>query len=184
MKKQLRYWVLAVLTIFVLTAAGCGGGEKPAAPAAAKDQKITLTFTNWVGAEEGTRDKLKEVIAQFEKENPNIKIDAKTIPVSDTIQQLTIMASAGNAPDIAQAQGDGVITLAISNFLEPVDSLIPANYMNVMPKNIYDSAGLWNGKHYAIPWTPNENGFWYNKKLMKEAGLDPSKPPQNHGRTR
>lgn len=177
MKRYLRYGVLAVLVVFMLSLAGCGGDKKPAA-GDQKDQKVTLVFTNWVGAEEGTRDKLKDVIAQFEKENPNIKIDAKTIPVSDTIKQLTIMASAGNAPDVAQVQGDGVISLAISNFLEPVDSLIPENYMKVLPKNIYDSAGLLNGKHYAFPWTPNENGFWYNKKLMKEAGLDPAKPPR------
>lgn len=174
MRRYLCYWVLALMAVFVLTMAGCGSGTKPAA----QDQKITLVFTNWVGAEEGTRDQLKDVIAQFEKENPNIKIDAKTIPVSDTMKQLTIMASAGNAPDVAQVQGDGVITLAISNFLEPVDNLIPASYLSVLPKNIYDSASLWNGKHYAIPWAPIENGFWYNKKLMKEAGLDPEKPPK------
>lgn len=174
-KMRMLLWITMLCAALVLT--GCGGGAKPAATPAA-DQKITITFTNWVGSEEGTREPLKAVIAQFEKENPNIKIDAKTIPVSDTMKQLVIMASAGNAPDVAQVQGDGVITLAASNFLEPVDALIPAKYLNDIPKGLYDSAGLYNGKHYAIPWTPNENGFWYNKKLMKAAGLDPNKPPK------
>jgi multiple sugar transport system substrate-binding protein len=120
---------------------------------------------------------MKTVIAAFEKEHPNIKVDVKPIPVSDVPNQVTIMATGGNPPDISQVQGDTVITLASSGFLEPVDDLIPKALLDDIPANIMDSAGLWEGKHYAIPWAPCENGFWYNKKLMQQAGLDPNKPP-------
>ena len=68
---------------------------------------------------------MKTVIAAFEKEHPNIKVDVKPIPVSDVPNQVTIMATGGNPPDISQVQGDTVITLASSGFLEPVDDLIP-----------------------------------------------------------
>jgi len=169
-KKGVFVWIAMALFAFVLT--GCGGPSKPAA-----DSKVvTVTFVNWVSAEEGTRDKMKDVIAQFEKENPNIKIDSKTVPVSDMMKQLTIMSTGGNPPDVAQVQGDGAITLASSGFLEPIDELLPKTY--VVPQNILDASGLWKGKHYAIPWTPNENALWYNKKLMAQAGLDPNKPPK------
>lgn len=157
-----------------------GQGTQPASgqsqPAAAQKQE-TITFVNWVSAEEGTRNQMKTVIAAFEKENPNIKVDVKPIPVSDVPNQLTIMATGGNPPDISQVQGDLVVTLASSGFLEPVDDLIPKALLADLPQNIYDSAGLWQGKHYAIPWAPAENGFLYNKKLMQQAGLDPNKPP-------
>lgn len=168
-----RFVTVILLVSFIVALAGCGS-SKPAA----KDEKIVLNFANWVGAEEGTRNQLKDVIAQFEKENPNIKINQMNIPVSDMEKQLTIMAAANNAPDIAQLQGEMVITIALTNHLEPVDGLIPASYLNQLPKGIYDSSSLLNGKHYAIPWAPAENGFWYNKKLMKQAGLDPEKPPK------
>lgn len=158
------------------------GQSQPAASGqsqpAASGQKETITFVNWVTAEEGTRDQMKKVLDAFMKDNPNIQVDNKPIPVSDVPNQVTIMATGGNPPDISQVQGDTVITLASSGFLEPVDSLIPKTLLDDLPQNIYDSAGLWQGKHYAIPWAPVENGMWYNKTLMKQAGLDPSKPPQ------
>lgn len=120
---------------------------------------------------------MKTVIDAFQKANPNIKVDVKPIPVSDVPNQVTIMATGGNPPDISQLQGEAVITIAASGFLEPVDSLIPPALLSDLPQNIYDSSGLYQGKHYAVPWAPAENGFWYNKKLMTQAGLDPTKPP-------
>ncbi len=156
---------------------------KAAAPAAsaaqpaASGQTETITFVNWVSAEEGTRDQMKTVIDAFEKDNPNIKVDVKPIPVSDVPNQVTIMATGGNPPDISQLQGDAVITIASSGFLEPVDDLLPKAFAADLPQNIMDSAGLYQGKHYAVPWAPAENGMWYNKTLMKQAGLDPEKPP-------
>jgi ABC-type glycerol-3-phosphate transport system substrate-binding protein len=144
---------------------------------AASGQPETITFVNWVSAEEGTRDQMKTVLDAFQKANPNIKVDVKPIPVSDVPNQVTIMATGGNPPDISQVQGDTVVTLASSGFLEPVDDLMPKAFLDDMPKNIMDSAGLYQGKHYAVPWAPVENGFWYNKKLMQQAGLDPNKPP-------
>ncbi len=157
------------------------GQAQPAAPAqsqpAASGQQETITFVNWVSAEEGTRDQMKTVLDAFQKANPNIKVDNKPIPVSDVPNQVTIMATGGNPPDISQVQGDTVVTLASSGFLEPVDSLIPPAFLADLPQNIYDSAGLYQGKHYAVPWAPVENGMWYNKKLMQQAGLDPNKFP-------
>ena len=120
---------------------------------------------------------MKTVIDAFQKANPNIKVDVKPIPVSDVPNQVTIMATGGNPPDISQLQGEAVITIAASGFLEPVDDLIPKALLSDLPQNIYDSSGLYQGKHYAVPWAPAENGFWYNKKLMTQAGLDPTKPP-------
>jgi len=161
-------------------APGAAAPTKAAAPAAqpaASGQQETITFVNWVSAEEGTRDQMKTVIDAFQKANPNIKVDVKPIPVSDVPNQVTIMATGGNPPDISQLQGDAVISIAASGFLEPVDSLIPKALLDDLPQNIYDSAGLWQGKHYAVPWAPCENGMWYNKSLMKQAGLDPTKPP-------
>ena len=159
------------------TTAGAPAAAATAAQPAASGQTETITFVNWVSAEEGTRDQMKTVIDAFQKANPNIKVDVKPIPVSDVPNQVTIMATGGNPPDISQLQGEAVITIAASGFLEPVDDLIPKALLSDLPQNIYDSSGLYQGKHYAVPWAPAENGFWYNKKLMTQAGLDPTKPP-------
>ena len=163
------------------TAAAGAAPTKAAAAAAAQPaasgQTETITFVNWVSAEEGTRNQMKTVIDAFQKANPNIKVDVKAIPVSDVPNQVTIMATGGNPPDISQLQGEAVVSIAASGFLQPVDDLIPKALLSDLPQNIYDSAGLYQGKHYAVPWAPAENGFWYNKVLMKQAGLDPTKPP-------
>jgi len=36
----------------------------------------------------------------------------------------------------------------------------------------------YNGKLYALPFDTDARVLYYNKKLFKEAGLDPNKPPR------
>ncbi|MCL4439787.1 MAG: sugar ABC transporter substrate-binding protein [Firmicutes bacterium] len=174
-----KFKVIALLALLVgiLFLEGCGKTNTEQQAQGAKQDKEVVTFVNWVSVEEGTRDQIKDVIAAFERENPNIKVDVKPIPVSDIQNQLSIMVAGGNAPDIAQIQADGVITLASMDALEPVDNLLPSDFIQDFHQSLYN-AGLFKGKHYSIPWAPTGPGFLYNKKLMQQAGLDPNKPPQ------
>ncbi|MCL4439371.1 MAG: sugar ABC transporter substrate-binding protein [Firmicutes bacterium] len=176
-----KKWVflLALLTIFTLTLTACGGGNssQPKNAGNGSQNKVEISFVNWATAEEATKNQVLEVIKAFETENPNIKVKNVAIPFTEIQNQLTIMTTGGNAPDIAQVPGDVGVSLAAMGALEPVDNLLSKEYASDVGKSYYN-IGDYQGKHYLIPWTAGPYGFWYNKKLMQEAGLDPNKPPQ------
>lgn len=173
-KKLSTVIAMLLVAVFSMSLVGCGGSQ-PAQPAAGKTE---IVFVNWASAEEATRDQVNKVIAEFEKQNPNIKVKSVPIPVSDMLNQLTIMVAGGNAPDIAQMLAMDSVTLASMGALETTDTLLSKDLIaDPYFKKSWD-LGLLKEKHYGIPWTPQPLGFWYNKKMMKEIGLDPAKPPK------
>jgi multiple sugar transport system substrate-binding protein len=90
-----------VILIVVVVAVGV-----PALTASVSAQEqVTLRFANWVSAEEASRAKVETVIAAFEAENPNIKIENIPIPFDQVRQQLITMSAGGNPPDIMLLNG-------------------------------------------------------------------------------
>lgn len=177
-RSKIKLLGIMVLIIGVMALAGCGKTSSGSKDQGAQQQgQETITFVNWVSTEEGTRDKIKDVIAAFERENPNIKVDVKPVAVSDIQNQLSIMVTGGNAPDIAQVHPDDVVTLAAMGALEPVDNLLSTNFKQDLQQSLLNLT-VYKDQHFGIPWAPAGPGFLYNKKLMQQAGLDPNKPPQ------
>ncbi|WP_258359504.1 ABC transporter substrate-binding protein [Moorella sulfitireducens (nom. illeg.)] len=176
-----KKWVilLTMLTILTLVLTACGGGGSAQQKNASGGSQgtVEITFVNWATAEEATKQQMLDVIKEFEKQNPGIKVKNVPIPVGEQLNQLTIMTTGGNAPDIAQVHFDVGISLAAMGALEPNDNLLSKEFLDDVNKKLYDF-GMYEGKHYLIPWVGHPLGFWYNKKLLQEAGLDPNNPPQ------
>lgn len=174
-----RMFIFPLITIFLLSSlTGCGQSQAASTKSGQQqEQPIEISFVNSVTAEEATKQVSLDVIKEFERLNPNIKIKNIPIPISEELNQLTIMSTGGNAPDVAQAHGDNIIALAAMGALSPLEDVLSKDFLNDVNKNAYD-LGIYKGKHYSVPWIGNPLGFWYNKKIMKDAGLDPNKPPQ------
>ena len=148
-------------------------------PAALGEKEpVTLQFLNWVSQEEGTAAPMQETIAAFEAEYPWIKIEVLAVPVSDNVKELTIMSAGGNPPDVAQVHSDNIPVLAASGFLAPILDCVPEGFKEDVGELKLNNAGMYNGINYAAPWCDSASGFWYNKVLMAELGLDPEQPPE------
>lgn len=149
-------------------------------PALASEQKepVTLQFLNWVSQEDGTREPIADALAAFEQAYPWIKVENIAVPVSDNVKELTIMSAGGNPPDVAQIHSDNIPVLAASGFLAPILDHVPESLLLDVGQKNMDNAGMYEGVNYAAPWADSASGFWYNKVLMKELGLDPEQPPR------
>lgn len=178
-KKNRIIMLMLVLTLLVAVAiSGCGQKEEPnQGTEEPGTENVEISFVNWATAEEATKDKINTVIAAFEAENPGVKINSITIPFSEIQNQVTVMITGGNAPDIAQVPDDVGISFAAMGALEPVDGLLSPDFMGGVTKS-YLGIGNYEGANYLIPWGGGPNGFFYNKKLMAEVGLDPNSPPK------
>lgn len=137
---------------------------------------VTLTFANWADAEAATRPGIQAAIQEFERTHSTIKIESQAISVSEIARQLVLRVRSGNPPDVAELQGNDTILLALTGKLEPLDAYLGAGGTSVFTPQALNGL-VRDGKLIALPWTVSPVGLWYNKDIMKKAGLDPNHPP-------
>jgi multiple sugar transport system substrate-binding protein len=165
-------WRPLALAVAALLAAAL-----PTTARAQDGSKVTLTFANWADAENATRPGIEKIIQDFEKTHPNIEIQSQPISFSEIARQLVLRVRAGNAPDVAELQGNDVILLGLTGKLEPLETYIGKDEMAALiPVSL---AGLSvRGKLIGFPWNLSPAALWYNKAIMQKAGLDPASPPK------
>lgn len=160
---------LALSSASVVAACGGDSGESAGGEAVIK-------FTSWAYAEDATRDKIKALIDKFQAQHPTIKVQLQAVSFTDIAHQVLLEAQAGNAPDVVQTAGNDMLTEAEAGILRPLGELADKAYLDgVLPEAL--KLCQVNGDQVAVPWTVAPFGFWYNKKLMAQAGLDPAMPP-------
>lgn len=140
-------------------------------------EQIELTFFNWASAEEATRMNIESIIAQFEANHPNVKINNVQFGFGDIQSQTLIAITGGNPPDVVQQSSNMPFELAAMGALEPLDDYVTQDYLAENFEGAL-AAGTYEGQLVALPWSITPHAFWYNKKLMAELGLDPAKPPE------
>lgn len=165
---------LAVATAAVVAAAGCGSGGGDNGGGGGNG-KATITFANWADAEPNTKPGIEAMIKKFESLHPNITVQSKPISYTDIEHQLILQTQSGNPPDVAELQGNYTFSLQATGALEPLDDYVKGSYaQSVIPQEL--QLGKIGGKTVAVPWTVAPFALWYNKKVMKKAGLS-GKPP-------
>lgn len=155
----------------------CGKKEKVA------DGQVTITF--WHSFVASTVPALNELIDKFEQQYPHIKIKAQYIPTGDAlIQKLITAVQSQTAPDISWIHSDYLQDLIsadaiykMEDFVKGENGLSETDLKDIYPALIQYAS--WRGTLYSIPMEATNLALMYNKRMFREAGLDPEKPPQN-----
>lgn len=121
-----------------------------------KDKRIPIQFASWGSKSE--IDILKPMLADFEKQNPDIKIDFMHIP-QNYFQKIHLLFASNTAPDV----------IFINNLYLPVY----VNYLEELQRtnDFYPQAldaMSYNGKLYAIPRDVSNLVIFYNKDLFNK----------------
>lgn len=119
-------------------------------------------------------DTMRKLADKFQQANPGVKVEVIEEPEGGTFDALI---AAGNQPDMFVGSfGSQIGKYAAQQSIVPMEDLSGAKelFAQIEPetlKQIY-------GHNYYIPMGSDVTMMIYNKDLFKEAGLDPSKPPQ------
>jgi multiple sugar transport system substrate-binding protein len=120
---------------------------------------------------EGECGIITTMIARFNAENPDIRVDVNVVAWPG-YPQLTAQMAARDPPDLVTMH-EGVITdYAAKGLVEPVDNYLRA--AGISPTDFTDAsrAGVTiNGKIYAMPWDTHGGLFHVNTALFAKAGL-------------
>jgi len=128
----------------------------------------------WGGDEEKV---FQQVVDAYNRMHPGVRFEnLGSVPDDKTIRALV----AGAPPDLFTIADPSFLgALAANDALLPLDDLFKQSGLRTED---YTHASLiqcrYAGKLYAIPYLIDCIGLLYNKKVFREAGLDPEKPPR------
>jgi raffinose/stachyose/melibiose transport system substrate-binding protein len=109
----------------------------------------------------------------FEKAHPGATLTFVGQPDAEYYTLLGTALASKTGPDVIWANG-GAQAKGLTGGLLPLDDKLPDLIAQVVGKSAFTGA---DGKLYFIPVTLQGHVVYYNKKLYKDAGLDPDKPP-------
>lgn len=126
---------------------------------------------------------IESMVADFEKENPDIKVNVQyTGSYPETLNKLSAAVQSGNAPHIVQIYEIGTRLMIDSGIIVPAQDLLDQDKTydpGVLLEPILNYYKV-DGKLYSMPFNSSTALLYYNKTLFEEAGLDPDRPPRTY----
>jgi multiple sugar transport system substrate-binding protein len=122
----------------------------------------------------------KAMVADWNAKNPKEKVTAQEIPAGKSSEEVIGAAiTAGNAPCLVfNTSPAAVPQFQKQGGLVPLDDFPGATkYIEARTGATADQYKSPDGKFYQMPWKSNPVMIFYNKDLMKKAGVDPENPP-------
>lgn len=167
-----KRWYIATASVASMSVlAACGGGtstEGTDTSASGSGDDVVLEFQQWWEPElpDGA---LRELMDQFESENPGIKVELLSGPYSSTKEQVIAGAAAGTMADVVGLDGAWVYDFVQQGSI--------ANLTELMASQDYDDSQLASqiqidGATYMIPVVNYVYPLFVNNDLLEQAGVD------------
>jgi multiple sugar transport system substrate-binding protein len=172
--------VCAAVGAVALLAAACGGSSGSTSPQSSKTFGVNATGTVHFWARQATDGPAKALVAGFNATHKNLKVVLHLTPPNDDTSQLATAIRAGSVPDVV-----GLNDIDVPEFSHQNALMNLTKYINALPYKSSLSPGhlklaTYNGQDYGLPYLADLSVLWYNKKLFKEAGLNPNDPPTSY----
>jgi ABC-type glycerol-3-phosphate transport system substrate-binding protein len=177
-RSRLRSAVGALLVAGVaLSAAACGSDDNSGGTTVDPNAKVTLVINGLPPDTEAVnRKRFQDNVAEFERLNPNIDVDAKEGKMDPQTFQAKL--AGGQLEDVFYVYFTDPQSLIakrqvadISPYLKdfPITEQIRPDLMQIFQAD---------GKTYGLPAKNYSLGLLYNRELFEQAKLDPNSPPK------
>lgn len=130
--------------------------------------KTTITVWTFFGGGEGFL--VTELIKKFNAENPDIEVVEQIVEWGQLYNKLITAISAGDPPDVSVMHLAVLPDFASRDALVALDKYVSKSVLEDYIPEIVEKARF-DGKLYAIPFDTHPLVLYYNKKLLRQAGL-------------
>ncbi len=167
MKNAARYWKLGLLASFgfAVVLSGISSGQ----------QGITLNAL-FMKQAAYSEDDVNAMTKDFEKANPNIKLNLEFAPY-EALHDKTVAAQASGGYDVILYDTIWPAEFATNGFLLDVTSKIKKSDVSKIFPGAWTTV-QYNNKYYGLPWILDTKYLYYNTEILKKAGI--KAPPKTY----
>ncbi len=149
-----------------------------AAPAVLQGEPVTLRFMTHNTLEKPAGDILKQMIAEFEEQNPDIKIQIEEVPNADILTKLTAYAEGDDLPDVIDGQFGLASFINLDAALDITDRVDAEGLRESFIPVALQAGTDGEGRILGLPFYTGTDALYYRLDHFEEAGLDPNAPPK------
>ncbi|MGK9232433.1 sugar ABC transporter substrate-binding protein [Inquilinus limosus] len=134
------------------------------------------TFTLWVRSDGSNF--MPRIVEAFNKSHED-KAELQIVPVAELVQKYATAAAGGAAPDALSLDLIYTPSFAAAGQLEDITDWAKSlpYFDKLSPAHV--KTGTYKGRIYGLPYSADSSVLIWNKKLFRQAGLDPEKGPAN-----
>jgi multiple sugar transport system substrate-binding protein len=176
MRRSIIILIATIVTASMLAACGGGGSSSQASDRQTAKGPITIWYSNNPNEVKWG----KQVVAAWNAAHPNEKVTGQEIPAGRSSEEVIGAAiTAGNTPDLIY----NTAPVAVPQFQKQgglVDLSTFPDGTTYIESRTGDAASQYaseGGHYYQLPWKSNPVMLFYNKDIMRKAGIDPNNPP-------
>ncbi|MBD2531154.1 sugar ABC transporter substrate-binding protein [Nostoc flagelliforme FACHB-838] len=166
-KQLIAFTLVGLLTSWIVS---CSTGNVSTTTKQANSGAATVEFWT-MQLQPQFNDYFKNLITNFESENPGIKINWVDVPWAAMENKILTAVSAKTPPDVVNLNPGFASQLAGRNAWLDLDAKIPNDVRSSYLPNIW-KASILNGKSFGIPWYLTTRLTIYNTGLLKQAGIN------------
>lgn len=155
--------------VMALGLAACSGTKTDSAGSgSASGGQVTVEMWDYLSGETAN-DSINAAIAEFEKANPDIKVKRTTFAFADLSKSILQGSVGGQVPDVA------VVDVVDNQNFASLGMLKDLSNDGINKSDFFDgpwSSVVYEGKTYGIPLNSNNLALYYNKQMLKDAGVE------------
>jgi multiple sugar transport system substrate-binding protein len=120
---------------------------------------------------------LKSILADFEKENPGIKITHEPVSGNLVYPKFLTAIRGQSMPDVAEAYSYHPLQFAAADQMEPMDDIIEAWKKNGLLGDIFSEYAykkfFWKEHYWGVPYNLDIRPIYYRRDLLDAKGIKP-----------
>ncbi|WP_372346987.1 sugar ABC transporter substrate-binding protein [Streptomyces sp. KL116D] len=167
---------LALTTVLAFTATACGDDGSSGGGGKGDEGSGKGEITFWDNNTAVRRDVWMEIIKDFEKKYPDIKVKYVGIPAENVQSKYDTAIQGGGLPDVGGVGTAMLAGIAAQQALEPLDDRLATSSLNGKLNNAFlesvKAAGGSGSDLYTVPTSANNGVLYYRTDLFEKAGLD------------
>lgn len=175
-------WVGLLALALALAVAACGSSSGSGGSGSKKVLTVGYSADYVFDQDSDSVTYWNEIKKEFQAEHPGVTVQLEPHGGTD-VDEMNAVAlqfrTPSTTPDVIQMPTTYVGQFASSGYLLPLDKYVSsAPFWSRFPKSIQNEGNV-NGHFYAVDIGENNSGIYYNKQMLKKAGVPLPWQPKN-----
>lgn len=156
----MRKAALVLVSLVLSLALGC------AKKSAEGEERVVHFWQFW------NRDLLAPLVAEFEKQNPGIRVEMETLTWASGFEKIVVAVASSAAPDLVELGSTWVPKFASEGALKDLTAETAA----LRPSLVQWESGMIGERVFAVPWLVGTRVLFVNQNLLAAGGADTTAP--------